>query len=215
MPHLVQMELRCSLQTHPQLKSIVQNWLAQQLQKQSVALHAWRIDDQYIRLLLTPSAPSTIATMVQSLGRQLALIQNQGQVFRGRYRCCIAQPQRWLLPLMVWLESYAVTASSEQQSLFWPWASTAEHAGYQSQTQLALSDVDDYWRLGNTPFERQMAYRQLLDEGLSPQQIARIQAALRGQWVLGEAAYIDALQQHTKRPLAPRKRGRPPKCGNA
>ena len=69
-----------------------------------------------------------------------------------------------------------------------------------------------YWALGNTPFEREAAFRRLLDEGLPRERAQALADAARKAWALGDAAFLQALQKGSDRPLQPRPRGRPRKA---
>ena len=87
------------------------------------------------------------------------------------------------------------------------WSSARCHLGLERQP--LLSDCPALWALGNTPFEREAAYRQLLDEGLPTDQARALGQASRQGWAVGDADFLAELARHTDRPLAPRPRGRP------
>jgi putative transposase len=73
----------------------------------------------------------------------------------------------------------------------------------------AVVDPPEYWQLGNTPFERESRYRQLLAEPIGDVQARSLQAALRAGRAFGSAHFLGALAEQTARPLTPRPRGRP------
>jgi putative transposase len=67
-----------------------------------------------------------------------------------------------------------------------------------------------FWALGNTPFEREAAYAELVQAGLEAnQQGALTDATLKG-WALGEAGFMLELQEKTTRRPQKAKVGRPP-----
>jgi putative transposase len=66
-----------------------------------------------------------------------------------------------------------------------------------------------YWALGNTPFEREAAYRELLEQALAATDVHAIEHALRGGWALGPPAFQQQVGSSADRPAAPRPRGRP------
>jgi putative transposase len=67
-----------------------------------------------------------------------------------------------------------------------------------------------FWELGNTPFSREAAYRDLVRAGIPIQQQAALtDSALRG-WALGEADYVADLQRRTARRVTKTRAGRPP-----
>ena len=71
-----------------------------------------------------------------------------------------------------------------------------------------LVDPPEYWALGNTPFDREAAYRVRLAGGVSPAEARSLREAALGGWAAGA---IDA-RALPRRALAPRPRGRPPKA---
>ena len=77
----------------------------------------------------------------------------------------------------------------------------------------AVVDPPEYWRLGNTPFERESRYRDLLREPLPPAALAVLEAAVRGSWAMGGPGFLQGLVQNTARPVVPRPRGRPRRTG--
>lgn len=77
-------------------------------------------------------------------------------------------------------------------------------------TQPELTPPQQWWSLGNTPYEREAAYRALLDAALhDPQATAAcVDAALHG-WVTGSPAFMQRLQHLTSRRISKRSPGRP------
>jgi putative transposase len=74
-----------------------------------------------------------------------------------------------------------------------------------------LTDHPDYWACGNTPFAREATYKHYLLQGLTQATTRQIEASLRGQWALGDEAFIASLESRSSRRAAPAKRGRPRK----
>jgi putative transposase len=68
-----------------------------------------------------------------------------------------------------------------------------------------------YWSLGNTPFEREHAYAELMGQGTTPLEQAQFtQAVLRGRPV-GSAAFLETLADVHPKVAVKRPRGRPRK----
>lgn len=84
-------------------------------------------------------------------------------------------------------------------------------AGHRSggRRDAALVDPPVYWQLGNTPFDREQRYRELLDEPLTLADRRRLQQALQAGWAIGSPGFLADLATRTARPLQPRPRGRP------
>ena len=66
-----------------------------------------------------------------------------------------------------------------------------------------------HWQLGNTPFERELAWQRLLDEPLTPEEVQQHTDSATKGWALGSGAFLAKLGASCERPMAPRPRGRP------
>lgn len=186
-------------------------WLQRDAREHSVAVHAWLVLNDRILLLATPPDAQSMSRLVQALGRRMAAGMRYGRVFTGRYRGALIQPGLWVLPVQIWLESLPVQLQYVDRPQSWPWSSAASHMGANIHHDPLLSDHPDYWAEGNTPFARQARYSQRLDQGLPGMQSQQVQAALSGQWALGDPEFLKNLQTRASRRIAPAARGRPKK----
>ncbi|HEX7387984.1 MAG TPA: hypothetical protein VF285_12020 [Castellaniella sp.] len=188
-------------------------WLAEEVQRQPVALHAWALLPDRVVLLLTPANERAAALVMQALGRRMGSGLLRARVYEGRYHNALLEPGRWVLPAMVWAETLAVHQREVDQAARWPWSSAAEHVGLAGAPAQAptLSDHPDYWQIGDTPFARQAAWRQRLQAGISEAQQQALDAALHGQWALGEKIFLSHLSRLATRRVSPAPRGRPKK----
>lgn len=185
----------------------VTHWMVDELRGKAIAVHAWAVlPDRWVALA-TPGGPRDLPRLVQGLGRRLAGDWG-GAVFAGRYHSSLVEPGRWVLRAMVWLESLPVQQGLVAEAEQWKLSSAAGHTG--AGTSAMLTDHTDYWASGNTPFDRQASYRRALHDGLGHATRQTIEAALHGQWALGEPGFIQSLETGTRR-AAPAKRGRPKK----
>lgn len=179
----------------------------------TVALHAWIVLPDRITLLATPGDETALSHLMQALGRRMGSGLVRARVYAGRYRNALLEPGRWILPAMIWLESLPVSTGQVGTATQWPWSSAAEHAGLGGTgPRPALTDHPDYWREGDTPFARQAAWRNRLAAGLGESQRLPIEAALSGQWALGERIFLTHLGRLASRRVSPAPRGRPRKA---
>ena len=90
-------------------------------------------------------------------------------------------------------------------------SSAAHHAGLRSDALMAAMPADSaYWRLGNTPFERDAAYRRLLELPMRAADVQRIETTLLKGWALGSCAFLANIGAFAGRRPSPKPRGRPP-----
>jgi len=186
-------------------------WLGEAATRHRVAVHGWVLATGRVLLLATPEDEGSLPRLMQTLGRNLAARLRDGRVFAGRYRSALVEPGAWVLPALAWLETQPLRDGSTHDPESWPWSSAAAHTGALATPPAWLSDHADYWACGNTPFDRQAAYRRRLHEGLPREQAERIERTLSGQWALGGAGFIASLSATASRRVSPGRRGRPRK----
>lgn len=181
----------------------------------TVAVHAWIVLPDQITVLATPGNAQALPRLMQALGRRMGSGLLRTRVYAGRYHNALLEPGRWVLPAMLWVESQAVAGRQVAAATQWPWSSAAEHAGQATSAAYPtgwLLDHPDYWHEGDTPFARQAAWRKRLANGLPEAQSRQIEAALHGQWALGEKIFLTHLGRLASRRVSPAPRGRPRKA---
>lgn len=174
-----------------------------------VAIHAYSLLERRFDLVLTPADAPGLSRFMQALSRRHAVAFNarhgrRGALWEGRFRSVVVEPETWLLPSMLAVEGLASFAAPDRERR---WTSLPAHVGERSDRLLSPPEV--YWRLGNTPFEREANYRSMAECGLTAEKIEAIEAALRGGWPLGSSVFIERLMPAAGRPVRPRPRGRP------
>jgi len=87
------------------------------------------------------------------------------------------------------------------------WCSAAHHLGQARDPH--LGEPPEVWALGNTPFERESAWRERLDAGLDAATDAALARAVHGTWAAGSPAFLAEVAAAAGRPTAPRRAGRP------
>jgi len=189
----------------------ITDWLRQYTLALGINLYGWSLTPQSLILILTPPDRLATSRLIQSLGRQLSASLKSGGVFAGRYRNSVIEPGQWVLPALLWVEGAPARADVAPSALAWRWSSAAQHCGQAGASRAWLQDHNDYWRCGNTPFDRQAAYQKRLLQGLPAEKKQTIEAALQGQWALGTATFVRHLETVASRRAQPGQRGRPRK----
>jgi putative transposase len=168
-----------------------------------VQAHAFALLPTEARLLATPAEKHALSRCLQAVGRRYVSTYNRrhrrsGTLWSGRFRCAAVEPGSPVLSALRFVDG----ASPE------PALTSARHR-CGGRRELWLVDPPAYWSLGNTPFERERAYAQLLAEPLPESDVARIRRCLAGGWPIGAAGFLRALEAERSRRVAPRPRGRP------
>lgn len=181
--------------------------LRQTLPVQPMALHAYALRDDEVMLLLTPGAVGALGLLMQGVGRRYVGGYNRrhacsGTLWDGRFRSALIAPGEAVLDALCWIDGQSVPAEG----------SSARHRTGQASDPL-LVDPPEFWTLGNTPFDREAAYRGKLASGLSQAQAAALRRATLGGWAYGVRSGDPPERgaEDGERPLRPRSAGRPRK----
>lgn len=187
-------------------------WLRDSAKECHVALHAYVVMPDHFHLLATPVDATGLAQMMQRLGRYYVpwfnhKYQRSGGLFQGRFKTSVIDAERYFMQCSQYVELNPARSGMVADPIEYPWSSYAHHAGVHADPLITEHSL--YWALGNTPFQREAAYKALVEAALTPAQIAFIQRALLKGWPLGSDAFKADLEHRAKRQVLPAKRGRP------
>ena len=177
------------------------NALAGAAATEPVQVHAWALLDSEVQLLVTPTEPGALSRFMQALNRCYGAGFNRrhgrsGTLWDGRFRAALVEPG----PLL--LQALALIDGADT-----PERTTAGHRLGGAHSTWVV-DPPEYWAMGNTPFEREAAYRALLVTGLPASTAGMLRSAALGGWAAGMTAAAPAALDGG-RPLRPRRPGRP------
>lgn len=190
-------------------------WLASVVRDYRLELLAYVLMDNHVHLLVIPPAEGMLGRALQSLGRRYVRYFNDrhgraGTIWEGRYRATIVDSERYLIECMRYIDLNPVRAGVVSDPAAFRWSSYRHHAGI--DTAPFLSDHSLFWALGNTPFSRQAAYRELCAEGMAQSAAQTISDATNKGWALGSEVFLaQAAPAATRRLLPLPRRGRPRK----
>jgi len=182
--------------------------------EQRLAIHAYVLMDNHVHILATPEHDGALSRCMQSLGRSYVgwfnhRHQRSGTLWEGRFKANLIEADAYLLMCSRYIELNPVRAGMASGLLEHPWSSVAHHLGVRPDP--LITDHPVFWSLGNTPFEREAAYRAWLEQGISEAELGQITAAvLKGQ-LLVRADTLKKLQDASHRDLISKPRGRPVK----
>lgn len=177
-----------------------------------VAVHAYVLLDDEVQLLLTPAQAADLTRVMQKTARRYVGGFNsrhacRGSVWGERFRSTVVEAETFLLPCMVAIEQAPVRCQLAGAPEEWKWSSVAHHLGRRVDPVISAHPL--LWRLGNTPFEREARYREILERSLTSREVERLSAALARGWVLGPQAFVAEVEQAVSRRVRPAPRGRP------
>lgn len=185
-------------------------WLREAARQYGVDIHAYVLLRNRVCLLATPSGQTGLARMMQWIGRHYVPYFNtkygrSGTLWEGRFKTSVVDPDS-LMSCCCFMEMMPVKSGLADTPEAYEWSSYRHHAGIAPSP--LVRDHAVYWELGNTPFGREMAYReQFFHAGADD----RLENILTMGWPLGSEAFIRQLEASTQRQFRMGKRGRPEK----
>lgn len=190
------------------------DWLRDAARQLNVAVHAYVLMPNHLHLLASPADSDGLSRMMQWLGRHYVPYFNRkyarvGTLFQGRFKAILIESERYFLVCSTYIELNPVRAGLTDSAEQFVWSSYAHHAG--TRFDPLLTDHELYWSLGNTPFQREAAYRLLVEQGLTATQVAAVTDATFKGWPLGAQPFKHSLQQRLQRSVGPAQLGRPRK----
>jgi putative transposase len=193
-----------------------------------VAVHAYVVLPDHFHLLATPAEQGGLGRFMQAVGRRFVATYNRrhgrsGALWSGRFRATVLDPAQYLLDAMVFIETHPwrLGLSEAPQAVIEACPSSlAQHLN--RRTDALVQDHALFWALGNTPFDREAAWRARLEQGLGGALVRALTDSARKGWVLGDQRFIQSLtdwragqgatSEATALPdrrLVPARRGRP------
>ncbi len=143
------------------------DWLRDAAKEFGCAVHAYALMPNHAHLLTTPRFEYSLSKTMQSLGRRYAQYINRqqgtsGTIWEGRFCSSLIDPM-YAMRVQRFIELNPVRAGLESR------AEDCKNTSYQSHIggkgEAWLTDHPNFWRLGNTPFERQLAWAAFVREG--------------------------------------------------
>lgn len=179
----------------------------------SVALHAYALVDEGVLMLVTPRSAPELGRFMQRLNRRFVPLHHhrhggQGPLWAGRFQAAVIEPEHYLLPCTLLVEQAPVRSGTVVSAGTWPWSSAAHHLGSRPLDWLAEHPV--WWRLGNTPFEREANHALALERLLRAELVHELLSAAQGGWPVGSSGFKTAVAATSGRQVLRRPRGRPP-----
>jgi putative transposase len=180
----------------------------------AVVLHAYALVDNEVQLLLRPPDESALSRTMQALGRRYVAGFNRrhgrsGTLWQGRFRAGVVQDGAHVLESLLLIDTLAARRVPADAPLDSVWSSGPHRLGLRRDP--LVTDPPEFWRLGNTPFEREVAYGALLAQGLDEHLARRVEHAAANGWALGAPDFLAQIASVLGRPVRPRARGRPPR----
>jgi len=180
--------------------------------KFEVAIHAYVLMPSHFHLLVTPKTSDGLGKMMQWVGRHYVPYFNRrhersGTLWQGRYKSLVIESAHYFMLFSRYVESNPVRARLVSSAADYADSSYLHHVG--ALIDPLISDHPLYWNLGNTPFQREAAYKELMEQALTSKEVDELSSASLKGWPLGSAHFKEQLEKQARRRIVPLKRGRP------
>ena len=171
-------------------------------------LHAYVLMDIHVHLLVTPPEVGATGRMMQLLGRHYvgqfnARHGRTGTLWEGRYKACLVDGADYLLRCTRYIDLNRVRARMNDDPAAFPWSSCAGLCGLRDDPLLTLHPVQR--ALGTE------AYRVMLAEAISDEDLAAIRLYLQQQRAYGHDDFRAMVEAKTQRFASVRSAHRPAK----
>jgi len=194
--------------------SLFLGWLRESANQFNVAIHAYVLMSNHLHLLASPSDLVGLGRMMQWVGRHYVPYFNHkyersGTLWQGRYKTAVIDSERYFLTCSRYIELNPVRAGMVLNPAEYAWSSYQHHIGL--RTDPLITDHPLYWALGNTPFEREAAYKALAEQALTTDELTTMRKSTVNGWAIGSDKFQTQLEKLAERRVTPGKRGRPHK----
>jgi len=181
------------------------------LLRQAVQLHPFTLVgyclmSNHVHLVVIPRKAEALATALKQAHGRYAAYWNathasSGHVWQGRfYSCPLDSAHLW--EALRYAELNPVRAGLVARAELWKWSSSAAHCGEaEPYACLDMETWRKYWSFGS--------WQEFLSAGETESRLAALRECTHTGRPLGTQEFIKSLEQSTRRPLAPRKGGRP------
>jgi len=171
-----------------------------------VSLLGYCLMSNHVHLLAVPHTSEALARCLkQAHGRYAsywnALHSSSGHVWQGRfYSCPLDESHLW--KALRYVELNPVRAGMVSAPELWKWSSAAAHGGFvDPDPVLAMERWSKRWTV--------LEWRTFLAVDEDPDDLNALRLFTHTGRPLGGRVFVDALEERTRRTLAPRKAGRP------
>jgi putative transposase len=180
-------------------------------------LHAYVLMDNHTHLLVTPDAPGAVSLMMQRLGRRYVAEFNRrhgrtGTLWEGRFKSSLVESDGYVLACYRYIELNPVRARMVSEPEVFRWSSHAGNA--LGRADPLLTPHPCYYALAGEPQARSQAYRAIVRQVLSDDEIDRIRLHLQQQRALGSDDFRSMVEAKVRRFAGVRPAHRPRLASN-
>jgi putative transposase len=193
-------------------------WLKEYSEKTDCKIHANVLMTNHVHLLVSTDKTEAVGAMMKALGQRYVqyinkMYKRSGTLWEGRYKSCPTQAETYLLACQRYIELNPVRANMVPHPAEYRWSSYAANA--QGAEDGMITPHPLYEALGADAASRQAAYRALFRFQLDVGLVDEIRKATNGNYALGNALFVQQIEDALGRRATAGKAGRPRRLNTA
>lgn len=187
-------------------------WLKEYSDKTDCKIHAYVLMTNHVHLLVSTEKAEAVGAMMKALGQRYVQYINKmykrtGTLWEGRYKSCPTQAETYLLACQRYIELNPIRANMVKHPAEYRWSSYASNA--QGADSSIITPHSLYNALGLDAATRQATYRELFRYTLDIGLVDEIRKATNGNYALGNALFVQQIEDALGRRVTAGKAGRP------
>jgi len=188
-------------------------YLREACDRHACLVHSYVLMTNHVHLLVTPTRPTGIARVMQSVGRRYVQHFNRwqrrtGTLWEGRYKAVVVDTDAYLLTCYRYIERNPVRAGIVRRPMDYEWSSY--HANALGENDPLVTPHELYLALAMQASTRQAAYRAVYGQELDEPTLVAIRTTAQTGWALGGEAFRESLRMRAGRRAGPLIRGQRP-----
>ena len=169
-------------------------------------IHAYVLMTNHIHLLVTPTTETSLALMMQDIGRKYVryinnTYQRTGTLWEGRYKSALVESEQYLLTCSRYIELNPVNAGMVDEPGQYKWSSYHSNALGNISNKL-ITPHEVYQRLGNSDEQRQKVYKALFENHIDSSTLNDIRESTQKCTIIGNCHFQDEIKIMLKRRVA-------------
>ncbi len=168
-------------------------------------VHAYVLMTNHVHLLVTPEYADGPASMMKAVGERYVRYLNErcgrsGTLWDGRYRSCLVDDETYLFVCHRYIELNPVRAGLVRAPSLYRWSSHRCNA--YADPDPIISPHKLVTALGDDPFARMHAYRQLFDSADRSEEVAAVRDATNYNYACGSVLFHEKMADILGRQVA-------------
>ena len=181
-------------------------YLREACDRHACLVHSYVLMTNHVHLLVTPTRPTGIARVMQSVGRRYVQHFNRwqrrtGTLWEGRYKAVVVDTDAYLLTCYRYIERNPVRAGLVAEPGAYRWSSYGANA-FGWPDPLVTPHLL-YLQLGRSERARRAAYRALCAVELDAWAANTLRRATESGWALGDGRFCREVERSAGRRAAP------------